>query len=79
MRGKQINNRELLARRINEPAGLKDCQLVFVSENEEKRLPEILNRLNGAEACWWWERPGILRSAVAACNFFWKITECDLR
>ena len=48
MRGKQINNRELLARRINEPAGLKDCQLVFVSENEEKRLPEILNRLNGA-------------------------------
>jgi len=50
MRGKQINNRELLARRVNEPAELKNCQVVFVSENDGKRLPEILNRLNGANA-----------------------------
>jgi YfiR/HmsC-like len=50
IRGKNINNRELLARRINELPDLKTCQLVFVSEREEKRLPEILNSLKGASA-----------------------------
>lgn len=45
--GENINNRELVARRINELPDLKACQLVFVSEREEKRLPEILNGLKG--------------------------------
>jgi hypothetical protein len=48
LRGKTINNREVLARRIHELPDLKSCQLVFVSEREEKRLPEILNSLKGA-------------------------------
>jgi hypothetical protein len=48
LRGKNINNRELLARRINELPEVKACQLVFISEREEKRLPDILNSLNGA-------------------------------
>ena len=50
MRGKNINNRELLARRINELPELKSCQLVFVSEKEERRLPEILNSEKSASA-----------------------------
>jgi len=47
IQGKAINNRGLLARRINELPDLKGCQLVFVSAKEEKRLPEILNSLKG--------------------------------
>jgi hypothetical protein len=47
IRGKNINNHELLARRINELPDLKGCQLVFAGEREEKRLPEILNSLKG--------------------------------
>jgi hypothetical protein len=50
IRGKSINNRELLARRVGEIPELKSCQLIFVSEREEKRLPEIMNSLKGASA-----------------------------
>ena len=46
--GKTINNREVLARRINELPDLNSCQLVFISEKEDKRLPDILNSLKGA-------------------------------
>ena len=47
---KAINNRELLARRIHDLPELKACQLVFVSEREEKQLPEILESLKGASS-----------------------------
>jgi len=47
---KAINNRELLARRINNLPELKTCQLVFVSETEERQLPGILSSLKGASA-----------------------------
>jgi hypothetical protein len=50
IRGKNINNRELLARRINELPDLKSCQLVFVSKTEDKHLSEVLNSLSGARA-----------------------------
>ncbi len=50
IREKAINNRELLARRINDLPELRTCQLVFVSEREEKKLPEILSSLKGASA-----------------------------
>ncbi len=50
IREKTINNRELLARRINQLPELKTCQLVFVSDSAEKQLPEILNSLKGASA-----------------------------
>ncbi len=50
IRGKTINNREVLARRINELPDLKSCQLVFVSSRESKLLFEILNSLKGASA-----------------------------
>ena len=50
IREKAINNRELLARRINDLPELKTCQLVFVSETEGRQLPEILSSLKGASA-----------------------------
>jgi len=50
IREKAINNRELLARRVNDLPELKTCQLVFISGREEKQLPEILNSLKGASA-----------------------------
>jgi hypothetical protein len=50
IREKAINNRELLARRVNDLPELKTCQLVFVSGREEKQLPEILTSLKGASA-----------------------------
>src|ERR1700687_3843854 len=50
IREKAINNRELLARRIKDLPELKTCQLVFVSETEERQLPEILSSLKGASA-----------------------------
>jgi hypothetical protein len=37
-----------LARRINELPDLNSCQLVFISEKEDKRLPDLLNSLKGA-------------------------------
>ena len=76
MRGKQINNRELLARRINELAELKICQLGFVSENEEKRLPEILNRLNGASVLVVGEA-GDFAERGGRVQFFLENNECD--
>lgn len=50
IREKAINNRELQARRINDLPELKACQLVFVSQKEEKQLPEILISLKGSSA-----------------------------
>jgi hypothetical protein len=43
--GKTINNRELAARRVNEPEDLKGCQVVFVSDREDKVLSEIQKNL----------------------------------
>jgi hypothetical protein len=50
MRGKAINNRDVLARRINELPDLKSCQLVFVSGAEDMRLSEVLSSLKGTSA-----------------------------
>ena len=50
IRGKTINNREVMARRVNELPDLKGCQLVFVSSAEDKRLSEVLSNLNGTSA-----------------------------
>ncbi len=50
LRGKTINNREVLARRISELTDLKACQVVFVSDREDKHLSEISNSLKGASA-----------------------------
>jgi uncharacterized protein DUF4154 len=48
--GQALNNRRLLVQRINTLPDLKACQLIFVSDREDKHLPEILNSLEGASA-----------------------------
>jgi hypothetical protein len=48
--GQTLNNRRLVVQRINKLSDLKACQLVFVSDREDKHLPEILNSLAGASA-----------------------------
>ncbi|MGB8851839.1 MAG: YfiR family protein [Candidatus Acidiferrales bacterium] len=50
LRGKTIENREVLPRRMSDISDLKSCQLVFVSALEDKRLPEILSSLKGTSA-----------------------------
>jgi hypothetical protein len=50
IRGKTINGHELLVHRINDLPGLKACQLVFVSNSEDKYLPEVLESLKGVSA-----------------------------
>lgn len=50
IRGKIISNRQLLARRMNELPDLRSCQMVFVSDREDKRLPEILSSVKGSNA-----------------------------
>ena len=50
LRGKSINNRELQARRVNELPELKMCQVIFISGQEDKHLPEVLSSVKGASA-----------------------------
>ncbi|HEV7219578.1 MAG TPA: YfiR family protein [Terriglobales bacterium] len=50
IRGKSINNRELVKRRIDKAGELKTCQIVFVSAREDKFLSEILSNLKGVSA-----------------------------
>jgi hypothetical protein len=50
LRGKSINNRELQARRVNELPALKTCQVIFISGQEDKHLPEVLITVKGASA-----------------------------
>lgn len=47
IRGRVVNNREVLARRIHELSDMNSCQLVFVSASEDKRLPELLASTEG--------------------------------
>jgi uncharacterized protein DUF4154 len=48
--GQTLNNRRVVVQRINKLPDLKACQLVFVSDREDKHLPEILDSLEGASA-----------------------------
>jgi len=48
IRGKSVNNREFLARRPRDYPELRTCQLVFVSEKEDKHLGEILSSVKGS-------------------------------
>jgi hypothetical protein len=48
--GQTLNNRRVVVQRINKLPDLKACQLVFVSDREDKHLPEVLNSLEGASA-----------------------------
>ncbi len=48
LQGKIVNSRQVVASRISDLTQVNTCQIVFVSEREEKRLPEVLNRVKNS-------------------------------
>jgi hypothetical protein len=50
VRGKKINNRDVVVRRVSELPDLKACQVVFLSSREDHLLPEALTYLQGSSA-----------------------------
>jgi hypothetical protein len=48
VRGKTINDRQLVTRRVPKPEDLRLCQVVFVNDKENKRLSEIRASLKGS-------------------------------
>ena len=69
LQGKTINGREFLVRRTNDLAALKSCHLVFVSDSENKRFPEIIKNLRGASALVVGESEGFAENG-GAIQFF---------
>jgi hypothetical protein len=47
VRGETVHNRRLLVRRSQRLDDLQDCQLLFISKSENRRVGEILSQLNG--------------------------------
>jgi hypothetical protein len=47
MEGNTVQGRKLVIQRGKELSDLKECQIVFVSATEKKRLPQILETLKG--------------------------------
>jgi hypothetical protein len=45
VQGETIRNRKLIVQRSNSPTDLKNCQLVYVSDSERARVPEVLSAL----------------------------------
>ena len=50
LRGKAINRRELQARGITEIPDLRTCHIIFVSNETDQLLPEILSSVRGTSA-----------------------------
>lgn len=46
--GKSINGRQFTIKRLKWGQNLRDCQVLFISASERKRLPQILESLKGA-------------------------------
>jgi hypothetical protein len=45
--GKTVNGRPLIVRRLNDPAAVRSCQVLFVSSSELGRMPEVMRKLAG--------------------------------
>jgi hypothetical protein len=56
--GKKVNNRDVEARRTKSVEETKSCQVVFISNSENRRLSEILGRLKGSPTLAVGESPG---------------------
>jgi hypothetical protein len=46
VRGETIRNRKLVVQHSRQVEDLKNCQLLFISKSEKRRIPEILSTLN---------------------------------
>jgi len=47
IKDKKVGGRKLVIQRLARPEDLKQCHVLFVSTSEEKRLPNILNAIEG--------------------------------
>jgi hypothetical protein len=50
VRGKAINNRPLVVQEFRSASEATNCHVLFISNSEKKRLPEILKSLQGTRA-----------------------------
>ena len=48
VKGKTIDDREILTRRVRKIDELRDCQMAFISSSEESRMPAVLAALSGS-------------------------------
>jgi len=46
--GKTVNGRRIVVRRLKWGEDLRQCQMLFISSSEQRRLPQIFARLKGA-------------------------------
>lgn len=61
VRGKTIQGRELVVRRLGGDAELRSCHIVFISPSEARRTPEIVARAQAAGVLTVGETPHFLR------------------
>jgi hypothetical protein len=72
VRGESVNNRGLQVRRFSRVEDVDNCQVLFISNSETARLPQILDKLKGksiltvGEADDFARRGGIIRFAMVA-------------
>jgi hypothetical protein len=70
LEGKKVGGRSMTVRRAARPDDIGPCQILFISDSEKERLPEILQRLGGAavltvgEMDRFAERGGVIRFRV---------------
>jgi hypothetical protein len=58
VKGKTINDREIVTRRVHKTEELRECQMVFISSSEESKMPAVLAALNGSSVVLIGETPG---------------------
>jgi len=69
VQGETIANHKLIVRRSRQIADLADCQMIFVSKSEKKRLAEILSALDSRPVLTVSEVEGFTRSG-GGINFY---------
>jgi len=71
VQNKTINNRPLVIEQLHSSAEATNCQVLFISTSEKKRLPEIFNGLRGASVLTVSETDGFTE-AGGMINFVWE-------
>jgi YfiR/HmsC-like len=65
LEGKTIGNRRVTLSRLQDATQARKCQMLFVSSSESRRLPEIVERLRGANILLVAEFPGFAEAGGA--------------
>ena len=78
VKGETIGNHKIIVQYSRRAEDLKNCQIVFVSKTEEKRLPRILKDLNVKNLLTVGECDGFDQRG-GALNFYLKTARCILK